>query len=111
MPQWGAAWNALNSGLLSHPDETENAYKAGKPPWPHNYLFLPDELERLLEANSVSGVRLFGPGALSRGLPNQLLRTLLPTDEYRRSFLDLCYAFDSEPGACGLGKDNLVASG
>ena len=29
----------------------------------------------------------------------------------RRNFLELCYAFDSQTTVCGLGKDNLVASG
>jgi 2-polyprenyl-3-methyl-5-hydroxy-6-metoxy-1,4-benzoquinol methylase len=109
--QISLAQDALKTGLLSPPGETENAYQTGASPWPHNYLFLPDELERLLLVNGVSGIRLSGPGALSRGLPNEVLRTLLMTDEYRQSFLDLCYAFDSQPGACGLGKDNLVASG
>jgi hypothetical protein len=26
-------------------------------------------------------------------------------------FLDLCYEFDQNPAVCGLGKDNLAASG
>jgi 2-polyprenyl-3-methyl-5-hydroxy-6-metoxy-1,4-benzoquinol methylase len=30
---------------------------------------------------------------------------------HRTKFLDLCYSFDSQPSVCGLGKDNLVASG
>ena len=72
---------------------------------------MPDELGEILVRTGVSDVRLSGPGALARSIPNEVLRTLLLNDDYRRQFLDLCYAFDSNPAVCGLGKDNLVASG
>jgi ubiquinone/menaquinone biosynthesis C-methylase UbiE len=110
-PRLEAAWAAFRDGLLSDPAETERAFEAGRSPWPHNYLFLPQELEGLLKASGVGDIRLSGPGALSRGMPNAVLRKLLSAERYRESFLDLCYAFDSQPGACALGKDNLVASG
>jgi len=40
-----------------------------------------------------------------------VLRMVLLNDDYRARFLDLCYEFDSNPAVCGLGKDNLAASG
>jgi SAM-dependent methyltransferase len=110
-PQIETAWEALNTGLLSSRQQTDSEYRAGRAPWPHNYLFLPAELDALLRANQVTDVRLAGPGALSRGIPNVVLRKLLLTEEYRQRFLDLCFAFDSQAAVCGLGKDNLVASG
>ncbi len=110
-PPLDAAWNALRTGLTTPPEETDREYQAGRAPWPHNYLFQPAELETLLSANHVTDIKLAGPGALSRGLPNAILRQLLLSDRHRRQFLDLCFEFDSQPAACGLGKDNLVASG
>ncbi len=110
-PPIDTAWNAFRTGLLSDPQETDRDYRAGHAPWPHNYLFQPAELEGLLRSNHVADIKLAGPGALSRGLPNVVLRKLLLTDEHRQRFLDLCYEFDSQPSVCGLGKDNLVASG
>ncbi len=110
-PRLGAAWNVLDTGLVSPPQETDREFLAERAPWPHNYLFLPAELETLLRANNVTDIRLAGPGALSRGIPNSILRTLLLRERYRRNFLELCYAFDSQPTVCGPGKDNLLASG
>jgi len=110
-PQLDAAWEAISTGLLSPPQDTDRAYQDGRAPWPHNYLFLPAELETLLRHNDVTDIKLSGPGALSRGIPNAVLRTLLFDEQYRYKFLDLCYTFDSQPSACGLGKDNLVVSG
>lgn len=110
-PHLGAARAVLSTGLMSAPQETDHAYQAGHAPWPRNYLFMPTELDTLLQRNNVTDIRLSGPGALSRGIPNQALRTLLLNEEYRQDFLDLCYTFDSQPSICGLGKDNLVASG
>lgn len=110
-PRLAAAWDVLKTGLISNPEETERAYDSGHSPWAHNYLFLPEELEAALQASGVSKIRLSGPGALSRGIPNSVLRSLLLSDQYRRSFLDLCYAFDSHPANCGMGRFGLVASG
>jgi SAM-dependent methyltransferase len=110
-PPIETAWNALATGLLGDAKDIEHEYQAGRAPWPHNYLFLPAELEALLRTSGVTDIRLSGPGALSRGMPNVLLRKLLLTDEHRQRFLDLCFEFDAQPGVCGLGKDNLVASG
>lgn len=102
---------ALTSGILGDHERTEREYAAGRAPWPHNYLFMPDELGEILVRNGVRDVRLSGPGALARSIPNEVLRMMLLNDEYRGRFLDLCYEFDSNPAVCGLGKDNLAASG
>jgi len=102
---------ALTSGILGDRERIEREYAAGRAPWPHNYLFMPDELQEILVRNGVRDVRLSGPGALARSIPNEVLRTMLLNDDYRGRFLDLCYEFDSNPAVCGLGKDNLAASG
>jgi len=106
-----AAWRAFRTGLMRPLADTDREFQAGRSPWPHNYLFEPLELEALLKAQHVTDIRLSGPGALSRGLPNEVLRHLLLNARSRGKFLDLCFEFDSQPSVCGLGKDNLVASG
>jgi len=110
-PALEAAWRAFRTGLMRPAEDTDREFQAGRAPWPHNYLFEPTELEALLKAQHVTDIRLSGPGALSRGLPNGVLRHLLLSARYRRKFLDLCFEFDSKPSVCGLGKDNIVASG
>jgi hypothetical protein len=70
-----------------------------------------DELRGTLAKNGIRDIRPSGPGAMSRSIPNEVLRMMLLSDEYRGRLLDLCYEFDSNPALCGLGKDNLAASG
>jgi hypothetical protein len=111
VPDLDSVWRALSAGILGDREHTERQYAAGRAPWPHNYLFMPDELRAILARAGVGDVRLSGPGALARSIPNEVLRRLLRDDAYRGRFLDLCYAFDSNPAVCGLGKDNLAASG
>src|SRR5262249_59032888 len=106
-PSLETAWRALRTGLMTPPEDIDREFQAGRAPWPHNYLFEPAELEALLKAQRVTDIRLSGPGALSRGLPNEVLRNLLLSAQYRRKFLDLCFEFDSKPSVCGLGKDNI----
>jgi hypothetical protein len=72
---------------------------------------MPDELREILVKAGVHDLKLSGPGALARSIPNEVLRMLLLNDDYRVRFLDLCFEFDSNPAVYGLGKDNLAASG
>jgi SAM-dependent methyltransferase len=111
VPDLDGVWRALTSGILGDRERIEREYAAGRAPWPHNYLFMPDELREILLRTGVRDVKLSGPGALGRSIPNEVLRTLLLNEDYRGRFLDLCYEIDSNPAACGLGKDNIVASG
>jgi SAM-dependent methyltransferase len=111
VPDLNSVWRALTSGILGDRERVEQEYVAGRAPWPHNYLFMPGELREILVRTGVRDVRLSGPGALARSIPNEVLRMLLLNDDYRGRFLDLCYEFDSNPAVCGLGKDNLAASG
>ena len=107
----GKATEALRSGLLGDPKETERAYQNGEAPWPTTYLFLPDELLSILKACGVRDVKLAGPGAFSRSIPNKILVRIMKDPTSREAFLDFCYQFDSMPWVAGLGKDNLLASG
>jgi hypothetical protein len=111
VPDIDAVWGALTSGILGDNLGIEREYAAGRAPWPHNYLFMPEELREMLEGVGLRDIKLSGPGALARSVPNEVLRKLLLNDQYRGRFLDLCYAFDSNLSVCGLGKDNLAASG
>lgn len=111
VPNIDSVWHALTSGILGDRERVEGEYAAGRAPWPHNYLFMPDELREILVKAGVRDVRLSGPGALARSIPSEVLRVLLLNDDYQGRFLDLCYEFDSNPAVCGLGKDNLSASG
>jgi SAM-dependent methyltransferase len=110
-PDLAAARRGLLSGILGDPADVDRGYAAGHPVWPHNYLFLPEELRETLTRHGAHDVRLSGPGALARSIPNEMLRGMLFDPELREPFLDLSYDFDSHPAVCGLGKDNLVASG
>lgn len=110
-PDFSLAEEISESGLFSPPEKTAEEFEKGKTPWPINYLFLPDELKATLQNSGVRDIRLSGPGAFSRSIPNIILKKLLLSSDYRTQFLDFCYSFDSQPSVCGLGKDNLVVSG
>jgi len=98
-------------GLMQDPDSIYAQMEQGETPWPVNYGFLPDELQTILGQYGLTNIQLAGPGALSRSIPQPILRKLLLTPEYRQQFLAQCYEFDRNPWVCGMGKDNLVASG
>ena len=110
-PDIAQASEAYKSGLFQAPEKIMEEYMKGETPWPVNYLFLPEELSSILQENGVKDLRLSGPGAFSRSIPNAILQKLLLISEHRKQFLELCYKFDSQPAVCGFGKDNLAASG
>ena len=105
-----ACMEVLKTGLLGGQEEME-AYERGESPWPITYAFLPDELERILRENGVREIRLAGPGAYARTVPNEILRKIMSDPEQRAAFLDFCHIYDQNPYVCGLGKDNLFAKG
>ena len=86
-------------------------YEKGGTPWCITYTFMPDELERILKRFGVKDVKLAGPGAYARTIPNELLVKIMNDSKRRSDFLDFCYHYDSNPFVCGMGKDNLLASG
>ena len=104
------AEQVMENGLLGGQQEIE-AYEAGQAPWCITYTFLPDELERVLRGCGVKNIRLSGPGAFCRTLPREILVKLMADAEQKRDFLEFCYRFDSNPYVCGMGKDNLLATG
>ena len=86
-------------------------YEAGGTPWCITYTFMPDELQNLLNKFGVKNVKLAGPGAYARTMPNELLVKIMNDPKQRADFLDFCYQYDSNPYVCGMGKDNLLAKG
>ncbi len=104
------AEQVMADGLLGGRQEIE-AYEAGDAPWCITYTFMPDELERVLQGFGVKNVRLSGPGAFGRTVPREILVRLMADEEQKTDFLDFCYRFDSNPYVCGMGKDNLLATG
>jgi hypothetical protein len=68
VPDLDRVWRALTSGILGDRERIEREYAAGRAPWPHNYLFMPDELREVLVRSGVRDVRLSGPGALARSI-------------------------------------------
>ncbi|MBD5104418.1 MAG: class I SAM-dependent methyltransferase [Ruminococcaceae bacterium] len=86
-------------------------YEKGGTPWCITYTFMPDELEGILKRLGVKNIKLAGPGAYARTLPNELLVKIMSDSEQRSDFLDFCYRYDSNPFVCGMGKDNLLACG
>lgn len=97
------------SGLMDDCEKVRDSYLNGKTPWPVTYLFMPEELKGIMEANGVTVTGMAGPGAFSRSIPNEVLVKIMKNEVYKKEFLDFCYRFDSQPSVCGFGKDNLLA--
>lgn len=97
-------------GLMGGKDEIAE-YEKGGTPWCITYTFLPDELEALLKKHGIKNIKLAGPGAYARTLPNEILVKIMNDPKQRAEFLDFCYLYDSNPYVCGMGKDNLLAAG
>lgn len=97
-------------GLMGGEEEIAE-YEQGGAPWCITYTFMPDELKGILERLGVRNIKLAGPGAYARTIPNELLVKIMNDPKQRSDFLDVCYRFDSNPFVCGMGKDNLLAKG
>ncbi|MGE4485881.1 MAG: methyltransferase domain-containing protein [Oscillospiraceae bacterium] len=104
-------FNGLDTGVFGGEQETLDAYDRGEAPWVITYGFLPDELAGILDHCGVKNIRLSGPGAFARTLPREILMKIFGDERQRADFLEFCYAFDSQPSVCGIGKDNLLAAG
>ena len=100
----------LSDGLMGGAEEIAE-YERGGTPWCITYTFMPNELERLLVKNGVKNVKLAGPGAYARTIPNELLVKIMNDPKQRMDFLDFFFFFYSNPYVCGMGKDNLFAKG
>lgn len=98
------------SGLMGG-DEEIAEYERGGSPWCITYTFMPDELKGILEKLGVKNIRLAGPGAYARTIPNEVLVKIMNDSKQRADFLDVCYHYDRNPYVCGMGKDNLLVSG
>ena len=97
-------------GLMGGREEIAE-YENGGSPWCITYTFMPDELKGILGRYGVKDIRLAGPGAYARTLPNEILVKIMNNLKQREDFLDFCYLYDSNPYVCGMGKDNLLAIG
>ncbi len=97
-------------GLMGGDSEIAE-YENGGVPWCITYTFMPDELEAILRHYGVKNIKLAGPGAYARTLPNELLVKIMKDSGQRSEFLDFCHCYDSNPFVCGMGKDNLFAQG
>lgn len=100
----------LEKGLLGGEEEIAE-YEKGGAPWCITYTFMPDELEEILKRFGVKNIKLAGPGAYARTIPNELLVKIMNDPKQRSEFLEFCYQYDSNPFVCGMGKDNLLAKG
>lgn len=105
-----AAKKLWDEGLMGGEAEIAE-YENGGAPWCITYTFMPDELEGILKKAGVKNIKLAGPGAYARTVPNELLVKIMNDSKQRAEFLDFCYLYDSNPFVCGMGKDNLLASG
>lgn len=105
-----AVMELWNKGLMGGDAEIAE-YENGGVPWCITYTFMPDELEDILKRYGVKNIKLAGPGAYARTLPNELLVKIMRDPQQRAGFLDFCHRFDSDPFVCGMGKDNLLAQG
>lgn len=101
----------LERGLIGNGKEEQEAYERGETPWVITYGFMPDELENILDRCGVSNIKMAGPGAFARTLPNEILKKIMTDSKQKEDFLEFCYRYDNNPYVCGLGKDNLLAFG
>lgn len=99
-----------NDGLMGGCAEIDE-YEKGGMPWCITYTFMPDELAAVLTRFCVKNIKLAGPGAYARTLPNELLVKIMNDPAQRAGFLAFSYVYDSNPYVCGMGKDNLLAYG
>ncbi len=102
---------ACESGLMGDVEETKEAYDRGEAPWVITYHFMPDELENILKRYGVKDIKMAGPGAFARTIPNEILVKIMNDPEQKEEFLRFCHIYDSSPYVCGMGKDNLFARG
>ena len=100
----------LADGLMGGEEEIAQ-YEKGGAPWCITYTFMPDELKRVLSGFGVKNIQLSGPGAYGRTIPREILTGIMKDPEQKKDFLDFCFLYDSNPYVCGMGKDNLLASG
>lgn len=103
--------DACESGLMGDVEETKEAYDRGEAPWVITYHFMPDELENILKRYGVKDIKMAGPGAFARTIPNEILVKIMNDPEQKEEFLRFCHIYDSSPYVCGMGKDNLFARG
>ena len=102
---------ACESGLMGDVEETKEAYDRGEAPWVITYHFMQDELENILKRYGVKDIKMAGPGAFARTIPNEILVKIMNDPEQKEEFLRFCHIYDSSPYVCGMGKDNLFARG
>lgn len=101
----------LKSGMIGNIEQEIESYDRGETPWAITYSFMPDELKEILQRNKVRNIRISGPGAYARTVPNEILIKIMNDLKQKDDFLEFCFKYDSNPFVCGMGKDNLVAYG
>ncbi|MDE5818035.1 MAG: methyltransferase domain-containing protein [Lachnospiraceae bacterium] len=105
-----AVMKLWEDGLMGGSEEIAE-YENGGTPWCITYTFMPGELENILRRFGVKEITMAGPGAYARTIPNELLVKIMNDPNQRADFLEVCYRYDANPYVCGMGKDNLLASG
>ena len=105
-----AVMKLWEDGLMGGSEEIAE-YENGGAPWCITYTFMPEELENILRRFGVKEITMAGPGAYARTIPNELLVKIMNDPKQRADFLEVCYRYDANPYVCGMGKDNLLASG
>ncbi len=104
-------YEMLSQGIVGNGKEEIEAFEKGETPWVITYTFMPDELSGILQSFGVKNIRLAGPGAYARTIPNELLVNIMNDPKQKADFLNFCYKYDSNQYVCGMGKDNLFAYG
>lgn len=105
-----AVMKLWEDGLMGGREEIAE-YENGGTPWCITYTFMPEELENILRRFGVKEITMAGPGAYARTIPNELLVKIMNDPKQRADFLEVCYRYDANLYVCGMGKDNLLASG
>ena len=104
-------YEMMEKGMNGNGENEIQAYENGESPWPITYTFLQNELDSILLDCGVKNIRLAGPGAYARTIPNEILVKIMNDPQQKSEFLEFCYTFDKNQYVCGLGKDNLFAIG
>ena len=110
LPDIQHAFHVLETGLADNPEEVIAKHEKGETTWPLSYSFTVSELLFILEKNGAGNVKLSGPGALLRSIPNEVLMNIFNDEKAKSEFLDFCYAHDSQSHCEGMGMTNIIAS-
>lgn len=109
LPDMALVKTVYETHMMTPLEEMQETHEKGAAQWPHTYAFLPEELEKIMAKHGAKNITLSGPGALSRSIPNVVLKNIMADAKTKEAFLAFCYEYDKNIWCAGMGKDTLAA--